>query len=267
VTTVSTEAPHPTTTPEPDATRAHPSLAVSIGNVLFHYRNGLFPVAFIVIALVSRPRWFMGNPGADAILDAIGLAVALAGQLLRAVVIGLAYIVRGGKDRRIYAESLVTDGFFAHSRNPLYVGNMLVYLGLFLVLNSMAGYLIGVPFFLIAYLCITAAEEDFLRRQFGAEYDRYVQRVPRYLPNLGGIGATMRGMQFNWARLIRKEYGSTFSWMTTALALLVWESVRNRGIAASRGVIVGVLVAWAPIVAAYVVARVLKKTGRLRDPS
>src|SRR5262245_12651413 len=161
-----------------------------------------------------------------------------AGSPTWSVVIGLAYIVRGGKDRRIYAATLVQDGFFAHSRNPLYVGNMLVYLGLFLVLNSVAGYAIGVPFFLIAYLCITAAEEDFLRRQFGAEYDRYVQRVPRYLPNLNGIGATMRGMKFNWARLIRKEYGSTFSWMTTALALLVWESVRNRGMEASRHVIV-----------------------------
>jgi protein-S-isoprenylcysteine O-methyltransferase Ste14 len=242
---------------------ATPGVAVRIGNALFHWRNGLFPLGFIAIALASRPLYPFGSARADAALDAAGFAIALAGQALRAVVIGLAYIRRGGKDRRIHADALVTDGFFAHSRNPLYVGNMMVYLGLFLILNSALGYAVGVPFFLAAYVSITLAEEDFLRRRFGADYEAYVRRVPRYLPDLRGIGATVRGMRFDWRRLIRKEYGSTFSWMTTALALVWWESVRNRGAAASGGVLAGVLGAWAVLVASYLVARILKKTGRL----
>jgi len=208
---------------------------------------------------------FLGTLRSDAVLDAIGLAVALCGQTLRAVVIGLAYIVRGGKDRRIYAEDLVTDGFFAHSRNPLYVGNMLVYLGLFLMLNSTLGYLVGVPFFLIAYLCITAAEEDFLRRRFGAAYQSYCQQVPRYLPRLRGIGHTVRGMRFNWKRLIRKEYGAAFSWMTTALGIIYWENFRARGAAASRGVLATVLGVWVVLLIAYLSARFLKKAKRLTN--
>ena len=242
-----------------------PSAAVRIGNVLFHYRNGLFPITFLLLALVSRPLLFMGTLGSDAVLDVIGFAIALSGQALRAVVIGLAYIVRGGKDRRIYAETLVQDGFFAHSRNPLYVGNMLVYLGLFVMLNSVVGYAIGVPFFLIAYLCITAAEEDFLRRQFGAAYDAYYRTVPRFIPKLDGLGATIRGMQFNWKRLVRKEYGSAFSWMTTALAIIYWEHFRERGAEASRGVLSVVLTAWVALLAAYLLARFLKKAKRLQS--
>jgi protein-S-isoprenylcysteine O-methyltransferase Ste14 len=257
----STHDAPPTSSPAPSRSSA----VVAIGNALFHYRNGLFPIVFILVALVSRPILFGGNHHTDWAMDAVGLSIALAGQTLRAAVIGLAYIVRGGKNRRIYADTLVTEGFFAHSRNPLYVGNMLVYLGLFIVLNSTLGYAVGVPLFLFAYWCITLAEEDFLRNQFGHEFDAYCQRVPRYVPRFSGLGATLRGMEFDWKRLIRKEYGSTFSWMTAALALLYWESVRNRGVAASTTVLAWVVASWLLVVVGYLTARYLKKANRLQS--
>lgn len=240
-------------------------IAVAIGRVLFNLRNGLFPVAFIVFALASRPRMFLGDPRWDLALDALGLLIALSGQALRVAVIGLDYIQRGGRNRQIHADRLVTGGFFAHSRNPLYVGNLLVYLGLFLMLNSVAGWLLGVPFFLAAYLCITAAEEDFLGRTFGAEYAAYKTRVPRFWPRWSGLGATLRGMEFDWKRVFRKEYGSTFSWVTTALALIAWEAWRNRPAEEFRAVLGMVLVAWVPVVIGYVATRVLKKTGALQS--
>lgn len=243
------------------------SPAVAIGNVLFHYRNGLFPLAFLALALASKPRWFLDDPRADLLLDTLGLLVALSGQTLRAVVIGLAYIRRGGKDRRIHADTLVTEGLFRHSRNPLYVGNMLIYLGLFLILNTTLGYLVGVPFFLFAYWCITRAEEHFLHGRFGAAYADYCRSVPRYVPRLAGIGQTVRSMEFDWRRLVRKEYGATFAWMTTALALIYWESFRSGGLVASLDVLAVVLAAWVLLLAGYLLARWLKKTKRLQSPS
>jgi len=59
----------------------------------------------------------------------MGLAMIILGQGLRILAIGLSYIVRGGRMRRIYAENLVTDGLFSHCRNPLYVGNILIVMG------------------------------------------------------------------------------------------------------------------------------------------
>ncbi len=236
---------------------------VRFGNFLFTGRNHIFPLAFLAIAAASTPLAPFGNERADLALDAIGLGVALAGQTLRAMVIGLAYIRRGGKGKKIHADSLVQDGFFAHSRNPLYLGNMLVFLGLFLVLNSMVGYLVGVPFFYLAYLSITLAEEAFLRKQFGDEYLAYFSRVNRFFPSLRGLGATMRSMTFDWGRLIRKEYGSTFLWITTALGLMAWESAVRHGwssIAPRARVLAAV---WVAVLALYLVARYLKKTGRL----
>lgn len=236
---------------------------IRVGNLLFSTRNYLFPLAFIAIAAASYPRAPFGSERADRILDAIGLGVALVGQALRAAVIGLAYIVRGGKDKKIYADDLVVTGLFAHSRNPLYLGNILVFLGLFIVLNSWLGYLVGVPLFVLAYLAITLAEEDFLRKQFGQVYVDYCSRVNRFIPTFRGLGATMRGMQFDWRRLLRKEYGSLAAWITAALALLLWESVVRLGWTASAGRARILGMVWIAVILAYSLARYLKKSGRL----
>ncbi|MFN0152471.1 MAG: methyltransferase family protein [bacterium] len=237
---------------------------VRIGNLFFKIRNALFPIVFIVIALATRPLPFLGSEARDPWLDAFGIAIALSGQALRGLVIGLAYIGRGGKDKKVYAETLVQDGIFAHSRNPLYVGNILVFLGLFVVLNSTIGYLVGIPFFFFAYYAIVLAEEDFLGRKFGGEYAAYRARVPRYLPTLDGLGETIHSMKFDWRRLIRKEYGSTFTWITTAFALLLWERFVWRGAAGAGPLVAPIAAAWVALIAGYATARFLKKTGRLQ---
>lgn len=242
-----------------------PSFMIAAGNFFFRTRNVLFPLAFVVIALATRPRAFLGLESADFWMNVAGVLIAVAGQALRVAVIGLAYIRRGGKEGRIHADDLVVEGFFAHSRNPLYVGNMMVYLGLLVVLNSPAGWLVGAPFYFFAYWAITLAEEDFLLRKFGAVYDEYRRRVNRFIPRLAGLGATMRSMRFDWRRVVHKEYGSTFSWITTMLALFVWERVARHGTAGLGSTLVVVLAVWALAILGYGTARYLKKTRRLEQ--
>jgi protein-S-isoprenylcysteine O-methyltransferase Ste14 len=245
--------------------RAARRLMVRVGNFLFTWRNDIFPLTFLVIAATSYPHPPFGSERADLVMDAIGLSLALAGQVLRAAVIGLAYIQRGGKAKKIHADTLVEHGLFAHSRNPLYLGNMMIFLGLFVVLNSYLGYLVGIPFFLLSYLSITLAEEEYLKKQFGIAFVEYCQRVNRFIPTLPGLGATMRSMSFNWRRLVRKEYGSTFTWITTAIALLLWERAARHGwnsVAPRAWVLAPV---WALTLAGYALARYLKKSDRLKD--
>ncbi|HVE77307.1 MAG TPA: hypothetical protein VNA89_00470, partial [Gemmatimonadaceae bacterium] len=100
---------------------------------MFRYRNAIFPVVLLVLFFAFRPVWPRGDERLDNRLDLIGVLVCLLGQGLRVMVIGYAYIIRGGRNQHVYAEQLVTEGFFAHSRNPLYLGNVLVLLGLFLI--------------------------------------------------------------------------------------------------------------------------------------
>ena len=241
------------------------SVAVRWGRFFFGRRDLVFAAVFLGIAAVSRPLPFAGSLTRDVWLDVFGLGVILSGQALRVLVIGLAYIRRGGKDGKIHADELVVDGLFAHCRNPLYAGNLLVYAGLFLILNSTAGYLVGVPFFLVAYRCITAAEEEYLGRRFGSVYADYCRRVPRFVPDLRGLPATIRRMRFRWKRVVRKEYGATNAWMMVALGLIVYEQVAWQGFAASAPVIRRASIGYAVLLAIYLTARWLKKTHRLDD--
>lgn len=239
-----------------------PSFA-RLGSFFFRYRDLVFPIVFLVLAVSSPPRPFLGSNRADIFLDVVGLLLASAGQGLRILVIGLAYIRRGGKDRQVYASRLVQEGIFAHSRNPLYLGNMAILAGLMLVQNSSWMYAIGIPFFLIAYLAIVAAEERYLREHFGAEFEDYCRRVPRFFLRMQGISRTIASMQFDWPKVVRKEYGTSFAAVSAGILLLLRECAVAGGwhpSALAWQVLAGV---WVLALAAYLVARVLKKTGAL----
>ena len=245
------------------SSRSPKTALIALGNRLFLHRNSIFPVVFLAIVFLDRPRYPFGDASWDRILDLVGILLALSGQVIRALAIGLAYIDRGGKDGKVYATKLVQDGIFAHSRNPLYLGNILVFLGLFVVLNSRLGYLLGVPAVLVAYLSITLAEENFLRGKFGAEYVEYCKRVNRFLPSLRGLRTTLSSMRFDWLRVIRKEYGSTWTWMTAVVILLAWERLAVEGWTALRPDLPIFALIWGVIMASYLVVRFLKKTDRL----
>jgi len=233
------------------------------GRWLFRWRNLVFPVVFLALLFVGRPMFPFGSPGADLWMDALGIAIAALGQLVRTGVVGLAYVVRGGVDGKVHADELVTHGLFAHCRNPLYVGNLLVFLGLFTVMNSWPGWLVGWPAAIFTYVAIVSAEEMYLSRKFGAAYDEYRRRVPRFRIRWDGLGATLRRHGFDGRRAIRKEYGQAFAWMFGIVAVMLRERFANglghevREDAATWSAVTGSLVA------AYWVVRFLKKTGRL----
>jgi protein-S-isoprenylcysteine O-methyltransferase Ste14 len=79
------------------------------------------------------------------------------------------------------ALTLVTSGPFRFTRNPLYVMNALVYLGLTLICNS--AWLLGlfVPMLLVIYWGIIRREERYLEAKFGEAYLAYKARVRRWL--------------------------------------------------------------------------------------
>jgi len=192
---------------------------IRLGNFLFKYRNLIFPLLFFLMILGTKP--FLGNRQTDAWIYVTGFIIALGGQVIRALTIGLAYIVRGGRDKKVYADTLVTNGIFAHCRNPLYLGNILIVSGLGVVADSAVFYFIGIPFFVLAYMAIIKAEENFLSGKFGEDYRQYCGRVSSLIPDLSGIGTTLKSMTFNWRRLLVKEYGTTYAWITVMIVLIV----------------------------------------------
>ncbi len=235
---------------------------MAYGNWLFHYRDKVFPVVLLALFAGFTPALFGGDLNSDSNLDMAGFMLAGLGQLYRWLVIGLAYIKRGGLGKRVYAKDLVTDGFFAHVRNPLYGGNLMILTGLFLVHNSPVVYVLGGCFFGLAYIAIVAAEEQYLRAKFPA-YGEYCHDVPRWIPRLAGLGNTIASMRFHWRRALLKDSASCAMWLLTAFMILALEAWYGGGSAAliSRG---HALLPWVALtLVAPLTALVLKKRGLL----
>ncbi len=233
-------------------------MMVILGNWIFHNRNGLFPLFYLLLFIPSPGM--LANPLHAMI---IGFAVAILGQSVRVFTIGLAYIIRGGKDRRIYAEDLVTTGVFAHCRNPLYLGNILVLAGLGIASNSLLFNCLATPLFLFFWQAIVYAEEQYLLTKFGTPYTDYCKRVNRWLPSIKGLGKTVKGMVFKWKRVVIREYTATYIWMSGAVLIVMkhfyFHSDRYN-FASWKWLFVILLIS---LLFLYLFARYLKKSGKL----
>lgn len=227
-------------------------MMVHTGNFLFRTRNMLFPLLYLVL--------FCGGPlvfSDKRLALVVGCIIILAGQAIRVLTVGLDYIVRGGRNKKVYAVGLVQSGLFAHCRNPLYLGNLLMIVGMGIASDNLYYLLVAMPLLFIAYACIIAAEEHYLSGRFGEQYHQYRRTTPRLLPVLKGGKRTLRDYPFNWRRVLVKEY-STLSISLLVIIALSYQALKpdmQWQLAVSLALIVGVL---------CVSVRALKKRGVLR---
>jgi len=77
-------------------------------------------------------------------------------------------------------QELVAVGFYRYTRNPMYVGVLSLIAGHFLWFGSWSLLLYAIVIFLAFNTFVTYYEEPTLRKTFGAAYDEYCQRVPRW---------------------------------------------------------------------------------------
>ena len=198
---------------------------IKIGNFFFKYRNILFLFLYLLLFIPSPDLFSIKvfGPGYWVWPIVIGLLITITGQLIRGATIGLAYIVRGGKEGKVYAEDLVTTGIFNHCRNPLYVGNVLMLLGVGILANSLIYVFVVMPIFFFIYQTIVLAEENFLRNKFGEGFNDYCRRVNRWLPNLSHLSDTFNSMEFKWKRWILKEYNTQLVWLVGITLILLFK--------------------------------------------
>lgn len=101
----------------------------------------------------------------------VGLLITLPGILLRAVASGH---VRKN-------EELTTSGPYGYTRNPLYLGSLIMAIGFVIAARSAWVLMMIGAMFLVIYLPVIRSEEVFLREAFPA-FQEYARRVPRLLP-------------------------------------------------------------------------------------
>lgn len=239
---------------------------IRIGNFFFKYRNILFIFLYAALFIPSPPIFSAARfgPGYYWWPVLIGLIITVTGQGIRGATIGLAYIIRGGKGGKVYAEDLVTDGIFSHCRNPLYLGNILMLCGVGILANSLLYLLVFIPFFLVVYQAIVLAEENYLRGKFGDAYDRYCEDVNRWLPNLRGIRSRFKGMRFNARRWLLKEYNTQYIWLSgiTLIMLFKYDALTHYD-RALRNELLAIILPF--LLLLYLLVRYLKKSGKMKE--
>lgn len=192
-------------------------MITKIGNWFFHHRNYLFPILYAGLFIPSPTIIKNSN-----IAVATGLGLIMSGIIVRCTTIGLEYIIRGGKNRTIHAEKLITGGIYSICRNPMYLGNLLLLLGFGIFVNSVVYTFIFFPIAVFIYYSIICAEEAFLFQKFEEEFLFYKKTVNALVPKLFNLKNAFEGFVFNWKNVIIKEYNSLFLYFSAILVLLLY---------------------------------------------
>lgn len=199
-------------------------MMIAIGNFFFKWRNYLFPLFIVGLFIFLAPEpIFLGSEVLEHIKDGLALGLVILGLAIRGIVIGYAYIKRGGMNKKVYADTLVTEGMFVLSRNPLYLGNMTSIIGLFIMHGDPLVIAIGSATYIFIYQCIIFAEEAYLQNKFGESFTQYCKETPRWFPVLSRFKAAINGMSFSWKRVVIKDYSTIGTTLIAATAIEFYE--------------------------------------------
>lgn len=147
-------------------------------------RRPVLPPAYFLIALIAMAALHLATPVAiwnpwpwtvtGALPIVIGLGIAVAGNR---------HFKRVGTTISPFESSsqLVTDGIFAWSRNPMYLGMLLILAGVALGLGSVTPLFVPPLFLVIIQQRFIRHEERALEQQFGPAYHEYASTVRRWL--------------------------------------------------------------------------------------
>jgi protein-S-isoprenylcysteine O-methyltransferase Ste14 len=163
------------------------------------------PSGFLIVAIFA---WF-SHPSAQSL--AIGLPISLLGLALRAWAAGCL-----AKNQQ-----LATGGPYAYTRNPLYIGTLLVALGLTVASRSIGLGILFAAVFLLVYLPVIQNEEQHLRKIF-PDYAAYAAQVPALLPRLTPI-SSKNSNPFQMALYLKNKEFQAGVGLAAGMLFLLWK--------------------------------------------
>jgi protein-S-isoprenylcysteine O-methyltransferase Ste14 len=188
--------------------------------------NGIL-VAIAIFLIVLFPSIFLRNiekSNFDEIMEIFGIAFILLGQMFR-------LSARGYKSEHSHnGHTLIKGGPYTLVRNPMYLGILLIGLGVVLVLFKWWVVFIFLLVFAIRYILLIFKEEKKLAVIFAQDYRDYCQRVPRILPSPDAIFkrdvAEYLPFRLSW---LKREVGSILAVLSITLLLESWEEIKRHG--------------------------------------
>ena len=146
----------------------------------------------------------------------------------------------------------------------MYLGNILMLLGVGVLANSLLYVVVVIPLFILIYHAIVLAEENFLKNKFGEQFSIYCKKVNRWIPTLSGLGGTFSSMTFSWKRWLIKEYNTQFIWLTGIALIILFKYPQLTGYDDNkRNFLLAIVI---PLLGVYYFSiRYLKKSGIWTD--
>ncbi len=146
----------------------------NFGKFLFKHRDKTGVPLFLILLFFSRPE-------VKTLFFSIFFVII--GELLR--IFSLMYVGEATRAKEIKANFLATGGPYSYVRNPIYLGNFFIALGILIFYNPpLIFYPLFFLLFFLQYYFIVLEEEKFLEREFGYEYLEYKKNTGRFLPRL-----------------------------------------------------------------------------------
>jgi len=186
---------------------------INIAKKFFNYRS-YTPIPFLILMFVFQK--------ANLQSMAIGFLIAFCGELIR-----LWGVSWAGSETRttggVGGTYLIVSGPFAYVRNPLYVGNILLYTGFGVMSLALFPYLqiVAFLFFLLQYYLIVKEEESFLIEKFGNDFKYYLENVPRFFPRITPYKVkNLEQPEFNLKAGLRSERRSLQAFTLVTIILL-----------------------------------------------
>lgn len=200
------------------------------GNQLFRYR-GQIPIILVLVAIIviyKHPTVTLLSPLFEKkTIYALTILLILTGHLTRALAVGYRNLHTSGKNRdQQVAHHLNTSGMYSIVRHPLYLGNFIIWLGLFVWLGSGWFLVLGTLFFSLLYFPIIQTENAFLASTFGQEYHIWAKKTPLILPN--PLLFQKANQNFSYKMVWKNEYPGIIStlssiWLVSFMKLVFSE--------------------------------------------
>jgi len=194
---------------------AEQTRAARLGARLFRNR-GWLPIPFVAAPLLLPGRQTAATWVAGALILAAGEAFRLAG-------VAAAGTTTRRRSRDV--QRLVTYGIFAWTRNPLYVGNLLAWLGVAVASGVLWFVPVAALLFGVEYSLIVRFEEGVLESTFGDEYLSYKRRTPRWVPRPPSRRGEVERGPHDWREAWWSERSTLLQYLVLAAALVVKQYV------------------------------------------
>jgi protein-S-isoprenylcysteine O-methyltransferase Ste14 len=189
------------------------------GNWLFKNRSWLPTLLYpFAVAVMYFHRDSVHQYTTSETWGAVCFLVSFAGLVVRSLTIGFApHGTSGRNTEEQVAESLNQADIYSTVRHPLYLGNFLMWLGLFMFIGVWWFVLVCSLVYWLYYERIMFAEEEFLRRKYLSRYEDWASRTPAFLPRFSSW--TSSGLPFSFKNVLKREGHGLFA-IIVSFALL-----------------------------------------------